>query len=55
MGRSPISTVGMSKIPGGPLRFSVKGIEIEGGGVIGDPRSQTINPYGVDFQCLLRP
>ena len=47
---SPKSTSGMTKIAGGPLRFSVKGIEIEGGGTIGDPRSVTVNPYGVDFQ-----
>ena len=40
----------MTKIPGGPLRFSVKGIEIEGSGSVGDPRSFTVNPFGVDFQ-----
>ena len=47
---SPNSTDGMTKISGGPLRFSVKGIEIEGGGAVGDPRDQKINVYGVDFQ-----
>lgn len=47
---SPQSTSGMTKIPGGPLRFSVKGIEIEGSGTVGDPRSFTVNPFGVDFQ-----
>jgi formylglycine-generating enzyme required for sulfatase activity len=50
---SPVSTDGMKKIPGGPLRFAVKGIEIEGGGAMGDGQStsdQGINPYGVDIQ-----
>jgi iron(II)-dependent oxidoreductase len=37
---------GMTKIPGGPLRFEVRGIEIEGGGTEGDPRSSSVNPYG---------
>ena len=51
---SPKSTQGMKKIQGGPLRFSVKGIEIEGGGTVGDPRSVAINPYGVSILLLPR-
>lgn len=51
---TPQSTSEMTKIPGGPLRFSVKGIEIEGSGTVGDPRSFTVNPFGVDFQCVLQ-
>ena len=47
---APVSTNGMAHIHGGPFRFAVKGIEIEGGGNTGDPRSQDVNPYGVDFQ-----
>ena len=47
---APSSTDGMVRIPGGPLRFAAKGIEIEGGGTVGDPRDQKINVYGVDFQ-----
>ena len=49
---SPKSTSGMTKISGGPLRFSVKGIEIEGSGTVGDPRSFSVNPFGVDFQYV---
>eukprot|EP01052_Picozoa_sp_SAG31_P003372 SAG31_NODE_128_length_23532_cov_21.204754_17_plen_132_part_00 len=50
--RAELSTPpqGMTKIPGGALRFEVRGIEIEGGGAQGDPRSPSVNPYGVDFQ-----
>jgi hypothetical protein len=43
----------MKKSPGRPLCFAVKGIEIEGGGAVGDgqPTSdQGISPYGVDIQ-----
>eukprot|EP01050_Picozoa_sp_SAG11_P011577 SAG11_NODE_1237_length_5426_cov_4.878543_4_plen_1325_part_00 len=47
---TPNSTAGMTKIPGGPFRFSAKGIEIEGSGSVGDPRSFTVNPFGMDFQ-----
>ena len=47
---SPLTTSGMTKVPGGPLRFSVKGIEIEGSGAAGDQDSIAVNPFGVDFQ-----
>jgi len=49
---SPTSTEGMKKIPGGPILFETKGIEIEGGGGswTGNNSDQNVNPYGVDFQ-----
>ena len=47
---SPTSTEGMTKIPGGPLRFETKGIEIEGAGSTGDQSNIGVNPFGVDFQ-----
>ena len=45
---APIATMpdNMVKINGGPYRFVVKGIEIEGGG----KSSIKNNPFGVDFQ-----
>lgn len=45
----------MTQIPGGPLRFSVKGIEIEGGGAAGDQSAIQKNPFGVDFQYEWEP
>ena len=33
-----------------PSSRITKGIEIEGGGVVGDSRDQRFNPFGVDFQ-----
>ena len=47
---SPVAIEGMVKIPGGPFRFDTHGIEIEGAGSAGDPRSPSVNPFGVDFQ-----
>ena len=47
---TPSSISGMANISGGPFRFFVKGIEIEGAGGTGDPRSPSVNPFGVDFQ-----
>eukprot|EP01050_Picozoa_sp_SAG11_P022968 SAG11_NODE_4480_length_1880_cov_0.888827_3_plen_155_part_01 len=47
---APIATEGMTRIPGGALRFAVRGIEIEGGGAVGDPRKAGVDPFGVDFQ-----
>jgi len=47
---SPSSTEGMTKIPGGPLQFQTKGIEIEGAGGTGNQSNIGVNPFGVDLQ-----
>ena len=47
---APQSVEGMQHIPGGPLRFSTRGIEIEGSGGAGDQSNIGVNPFGVDFQ-----
>ena len=41
---------GMVAIPGGPYRFAVRGIEIEGSGT-----NIFNNPFGVDFQFEFEP